>query len=61
MKWLLFQEKVIKCDVIVDALLCQIVDTGCEVRIVLFTQTMPAVNVYPVLVFVSNKISIPRG
>ena len=41
MKWSLFQEKVmnIKCDVIVDAWLGQIVDTGCEVGIFLSTQT----------------------
>ena len=45
----------IKCDVIVDSWLGQIVDTGCEVGIVLFTQTMPAVKLYPVQVFVSNK------
>ena len=47
MKWSLFQEKVmnIKCDVIVHAWLGQIVDTGCEVGIVL---TMPAVKLYPV-------------
>ena len=38
----------IKCDVIVDAGLGLIVDTGCEVRIVLYTQTMPAVKLYPV-------------
>ena len=47
----------IKCDAIVDAWLGQIVVTGCEVGIVLFTQTMPAVKLYPV----SNKISLPRG
>ena len=32
------------CDVIVDAWLGQIVDTGCEVGIVLFTQMMPAIK-----------------
>ena len=59
MKLSLFLEKVmnIKCDAIVDAWLGQIVVTGCEVGIVLFTQTMPAVKLYPV----SNKISLPRG
>ena len=51
----------IKCNVIVDAWLGQIVDTGCEVRIGLYTQTMPAIKLYPVPVFVSNKLSTPRG
>ena len=41
--------------VIVDARLGQIFVTGCEVGIVLFTQTMPAIKLYPVQVFVSNK------
>ena len=59
-KWSLIQEKVmtIKCT---DAWLGQIVVTCCEVGIVQFTQTMPAVKLYPVQVFVSNKISILRG
>ena len=48
----------IKCNVIVDAWLEQIV-TGCEVGIFLFTQTMPAIKWYPVQVFLSNKISTP--
>ena len=43
----------IKCIVIVDAWLGQFVVTGCEVGIVLFTQTMPAIKLYPVQVFVS--------
>ena len=51
----------IKYDVIVDAWLGQLIATGCEVGMVLFTQTMPAVKLYPVQVFVSNKISTPRG
>ena len=46
----------IKCDVIVDAWL----DAGCDVGIVLFTQTMPAIKLYIVQVCVSNKITIPR-
>ena len=29
----------IKCDVIADACLGQVVDTGCEVEVVLFMQT----------------------
>ena len=44
----------IKCNVIVDAWLGQILVTGCEVGIFLFTQAMPAT------VFVSNKISTQR-
>ena len=51
----------IKCYVIVDAWLGLIVVTGCEVGIVLFTQTMSAIKLYPVQVFVSNTISILRG
>ena len=50
----------IKCNVIVDAWLGQILVTGCEVGIFLFTQTMPAIKLYPVQVFVSNK-SAHRG
>ena len=50
-----------KSDFIVDEWLSQIVVTGCEVGIVLFTQTMAAIKRYPVQVFVSNKITIPRG
>ena len=49
----------IMCDVSVDAWLGQFVDTGCEVGIVLFTQTMPAIKLYPIQE-VSNKISILR-
>ena len=41
----------IKCNVIVDAWVGQILVAGCEVGIFLFTQTMPAT------VFVSNNIS----
>ena len=41
----------IKCNVIVDAWLGQILVAGCEVGIFLFTQTMPAT------VFVLNNIS----
>ena len=44
----------IKCNVIVDAWLGQILVTGCEVGIFLFTQTMPAIKLYPVQVFVSG-------
>ena len=47
----------IKCNAIVDAWLGQILVKGCEVGILLFTQTMPAIKLYPVQVFVSNKIS----
>ena len=47
----------IKCNVIVDAWLGQILVTGCEVGILLLTQTMQAIKMYPVQVFVSNKIS----
>ena len=56
MKWSPFKEKVIniKCDVIVDAWLGQIVVTDGEVGIFLFTQTMPAVKLYHVQVFMSN-------
>ena len=50
----------IKCNVIVDARLGKILVTGCEVEIFLFTQTMPAIKLYPVQVFVSNK-SAHRG
>ena len=50
----------IKCNVIVDAWLGQIHVTGCEVGIFLFTQTMPAIKLYPVQVLVSNKISTQR-
>ena len=50
----------IKCNVIVDAWLGQIFVTDCEVGIFLFTQTMPAIKLYPVQVFVSNKISTQR-
>ena len=50
----------IKCNVIVDAWLGQILVTGCEVGIFLFTQTMPAIKLYPVQVFASNKISTQR-
>ena len=50
----------IKCNVIVDAWLGQILITGCEFGIFLFTQTMPAIKLYPVQVFVSNKISTQR-
>ena len=38
-----------------SAWLGQIVDTGSEVGIALFIQTMPAVKLYPVQVFVSIK------
>ena len=44
----------IKCNVIVDAWLGQILVTSCEVGIFLFTLTMPAT------VFVSNEISTQR-
>ena len=52
--WSLFREEVmnIKCDVIVDAWLDQIVGTGCEVGIALFTLAMPATKLYPVQVCV---------
>ena len=50
----------IKCNVIVDAWLGQILVTGCEVGIFLLTQTMRAIKMYPVQVFVSNKISTQR-
>ena len=50
----------IKCNVIVDEWLGQILVTGCEVGFFLYTQTMPAIKLYPVQVFVSNKISIQR-
>ena len=50
----------IKCNIIVDACLGQILVTGCEVGIFLFTQTMPATKLYPVQVIVSNKISTRR-
>ena len=50
----------IKCNVIVDAWLGQILVTGCEVGIYLFTQKMPAIKLYPVRVFVSNKMSTQR-
>ena len=50
----------IKCNVNVDTWLGQILVTGCEVGIFLFTQTMPAIELYPVQVFVSNKISTQR-
>ena len=50
----------IKSNVIVDAWLGQILVTGYEVGIFLFTQTMPAIKLYPVQVFVSNKISTQR-
>ena len=51
----------IKCNVIVDAWLGQILVTGCEVGIFLFTQTLSAIKLYPVqVVFVSNKISTQR-
>ena len=49
-----------KCNVIVDAWLGQILVTGCEVGTFIFTQTMPAIKLYPVQVFVSNKISTQR-
>ena len=49
----------IKCNVIVDVWLGQIVVIGCEVVIFLFAQTMPAIKLYPVQVFASNKISTP--
>ena len=58
MKWSLSRKS---DEVIVDAWLGQIVVTGCEVGIFLFTQTMPAIKLYPVQVFVSNKISTLRG
>ena len=50
----------IKCNIIVDACVGQILVTGCEVGIFLFTQTMPAIKLYPVQVIVSNKISTRR-
>ena len=50
----------IKCDVIVYTWLGLFVDTGCEVGIVLFTQTMPAIKLYPVQVYVSNKSAYTR-
>ena len=50
----------IKCDVIVDAWLGQILVTGCEVGIFLFTQTMPAIKLYPVRMFCQIK-SAHRG
>ena len=40
----------IKCSVIVDEWLGLIVVTGCEVGIFLFTQTTPAIKLYPVQV-----------
>ena len=42
-------------------MLGQILVTGCEVGIILFTQTMPAIKLFPVQVFVSNKISTNGG
>ena len=42
----------IKCNVIVDAWLGQILVTGCEVGIFLFTQTLSAIKLY---------ISCPSG
>ena len=62
-KWSLFQEKFmnIKCDVIVYACLGKLVDRDCEVGIVLFTQTMPAVKLYPVQVFVSVYQGVESG
>ena len=50
----------IKCTIIVEAWPRHILVTGCEVGIFLFTQTMPAIRLYPVQVFVSYKIGIPR-
>ena len=51
----------IKCNIIVDAWLVQILVTGCEVGIFLFIQTLSAIKLYPVqVVFVSNKISTQR-
>ena len=52
-------EKSDEYKVIVDACLVRIVITGCEVGIFLFTQTMPAL--YPVQMFMSNKIRIEGG
>ena len=61
MKWCLSRKNdEYKCNVIVDAWLGQILVTGGEVGIFLFTQTMPAIKLYPVQVFVSNK-SANRG
>ena len=51
----------VQYDVIVDAWLGQIIVTGCEVGIVLFTQRMAAVKRYAVRMFMSNRISIPKG
>ena len=50
----------INYNVFVDAWLRKILVTGCEVGIFLFTQTMPAIKLYPVKLFVSNKISTQR-
>ena len=50
----------IKYNVIVDAWLWQILVTGCVVGIFLITQTMPAIKLNPVQVYVSNKISTQR-
>ena len=57
------QEKVMNIKrLFVDAWLGQIVVTGCEVGIFLLAQAMPAIRLYPpIQVFVSNKISTPRG
>ena len=49
----------INCNITVEAWLGQIVVTGCEVGNFLITKTMPAIKLYPVQVFVSNKISTP--
>ena len=51
----------IKCNIIVDAWLGQILVTGCVVGIFPFIQTLSAIKLCPVqVVFVSNKISIQR-
>ena len=50
----------IKCNVIVDAWPGQIIVTGCEFGILLFTLAIPAIKLYPVQVFVSNTISTQR-
>ena len=51
----------IKCNVIVDAWLGQILVTGCEVGIFLFTQTLSAIKLYPVQVVLCQIKSAHRG
>ena len=50
-----------KSYVYIVAWLILIVVASCEVRIVLFTQMMAVVKRYPVQVFLSIRISIPKG